>query len=372
MTSLNPVYTVGWQLAEAVLAHRDVAKEQAWARAVELLDLVGIPQRRGPGQGLPARVLRRHAPAGHDRHGDRQRPGRHHRRRADHRPRRHRPGPDPRDAASRIKDEHSARRSCSSPTTSAWWPAWSTGCWSCTPARSVESGTVDDVFYEPRMPYTVGLLGSIPRVGRRGRRQARCPIRGAPPSLINLPPGCPFSPRCPLARQDCREAEPDARPPPTSVEHLAACFHCRRDRRPRRSAELFAAPERCRDRHRRRRRRRPSPPTPPGPTRAARGHATWSSTSPIRGGGVHPPHRRRGAGRVGRVASTSTRARRSGWSASRAAASRPPAEPILQLHRPTSGSVRFEGDELTTLSNKQMRPRAARTCRSSSRTPTPR
>ena len=51
MTSLNPVYTVGWQLAEAVRAHNDVSKKAAWTRAVEMLDLVGIPQRQGAGQG---------------------------------------------------------------------------------------------------------------------------------------------------------------------------------------------------------------------------------------------------------------------------------------------------------------------------------
>jgi peptide/nickel transport system ATP-binding protein len=61
--------------------------------------------------------------------------------------------------------------------------------------RVVESGAVRDIFYRPEMPYTWGLLGSIPRVDRGGDHRLRS-IRGTPPSLINLPKGCPFQPRC--------------------------------------------------------------------------------------------------------------------------------------------------------------------------------
>src|SRR6185437_11802753 len=63
--------------------------------------------------------------------------------------------------------------------------------------RLVEIGAVDDVFYRPRMPYTLGLLGSLPRLDA-GKRQPLTPIEGSPPSLVDLPPGCPFTPRCPL------------------------------------------------------------------------------------------------------------------------------------------------------------------------------
>jgi peptide/nickel transport system ATP-binding protein len=86
----------------------------------------------------------------------------------------------------------------------------------------VEAGTVDDVFDSPRMPYTVGLLGSIPSLETSGGLLT--PIRGAPPSLINLPPGCPFSPRCPLVQQDCLATEPALEVTET-VEHMAACLH---------------------------------------------------------------------------------------------------------------------------------------------------
>ncbi|WP_350281527.1 ABC transporter ATP-binding protein [Kribbella sp. HUAS MG21] len=61
--------------------------------------------------------------------------------------------------------------------------------------RVVESANVRDIFYRPEMPYTWGLLGSIPRVNRSGDGRLKS-IRGTPPSLINLPKGCPFQPRC--------------------------------------------------------------------------------------------------------------------------------------------------------------------------------
>ena len=92
LSALTPVYSIGDQIVEAIQVHHDVSKAAATKRAVELLDLVGIPNPAGSGQVVPARVLRRHAAARDDRHGDRQRPRRDHRRRADHRPRRHHPG----------------------------------------------------------------------------------------------------------------------------------------------------------------------------------------------------------------------------------------------------------------------------------------
>ncbi|WP_020385613.1 ABC transporter ATP-binding protein [Kribbella catacumbae] len=61
--------------------------------------------------------------------------------------------------------------------------------------RVVEAGPVREIFYRPEMPYTWGLLGSIPRVNRGGDHRLKS-IRGTPPSLINLPKGCPFQPRC--------------------------------------------------------------------------------------------------------------------------------------------------------------------------------
>jgi peptide/nickel transport system ATP-binding protein len=74
--------------------------------------------------------------------------------------------------------------------------------------RPVETGTVDEVYYTPRMPYTIGLLGSVPRLDEEEHR-ALTPIDGSPPSLVALPDGCPFAPRCPVAVDRCREEEPE-------------------------------------------------------------------------------------------------------------------------------------------------------------------
>jgi oligopeptide/dipeptide ABC transporter ATP-binding protein len=87
--------------------------------------------------------------------------------------------------------------------------------------RPVEVGGVEDIYYEPRMPYTLGLLGSLPRLDSAGRERLT-PIVGSPPSLVNLPPGCPFAPRCPLHIPQC-----DAEEPPlfdVGPAHTAACI----------------------------------------------------------------------------------------------------------------------------------------------------
>jgi peptide/nickel transport system ATP-binding protein len=89
--------------------------------------------------------------------------------------------------------------------------------------RAVEKGTVEDVFYRARMPYSIGLLGSMPRIDA-DQKTRLTPIKGSPPSLINPPPGCPFGPRCPLHYAQCDVAEPDLRPVDGSEGHSAACI----------------------------------------------------------------------------------------------------------------------------------------------------
>jgi peptide/nickel transport system ATP-binding protein len=220
MTSLNPVYTVGWQLSEAILAHQDIPKKEAWDKAIGMLDLVGIPQARERANSYP------HEFSG----GMRQRAM----------------------IAMAISNNPDIIIA-DEPTTAldvtvqAQILETLEGVKEQTKAAIilithdlgvvagmvnkmlvmyagavVEAGTVDDIFYTPRMPYTVGLLGSIPSVGSDGERLT--PIRGAPPSLINLPPGCPFSPRCPLVQEDCLAVEPSLGVTDT-VEHQAACLH---------------------------------------------------------------------------------------------------------------------------------------------------
>jgi oligopeptide/dipeptide ABC transporter ATP-binding protein len=77
--------------------------------------------------------------------------------------------------------------------------------------RPVEVGTVEEIFYEPAMPYTHGLLGSLPRMDSDGRDRLR-QIPGSPPSMIGTRTGCPFAPRCPLRADICDEEEPELRP----------------------------------------------------------------------------------------------------------------------------------------------------------------
>ncbi|HUQ62833.1 MAG TPA: ABC transporter ATP-binding protein [Acidimicrobiales bacterium] len=89
--------------------------------------------------------------------------------------------------------------------------------------RIVESGTVDDVFHRPSHPYTLGLLASLPRLDREGGR--RLPrIAGQPPSLVDVPSGCSFHPRCPFAKlpEPCSADDPQLLPTVTA-NHLSAC-----------------------------------------------------------------------------------------------------------------------------------------------------
>ena len=87
--------------------------------------------------------------------------------------------------------------------------------------RVVEKGKVDDLFYDPRHPYTFGLLHSTPHVQQGRDRLA--PIKGLPPNLTNLPPGCAFNPRCAFRFDRCVKERPDL----IVREHnrLSACFY---------------------------------------------------------------------------------------------------------------------------------------------------
>ena len=73
--------------------------------------------------------------------------------------------------------------------------------------KLVENGSTADVFSEPHMPYSIGLLRSVPNMQTAGT-QRLVPLEGRPPSLTALPPGCPFAARCPIALDVCREVEP--------------------------------------------------------------------------------------------------------------------------------------------------------------------
>jgi oligopeptide transport system ATP-binding protein len=87
--------------------------------------------------------------------------------------------------------------------------------------KVVETGTVREIFYNPQMPYTWGLLSSIP-LPTADRSQDLIPIPGSPPDMLDPPTGCPFTPRCPYAMQICAEEMPDYTT--FSAEHRVACW----------------------------------------------------------------------------------------------------------------------------------------------------
>ncbi|WP_103528484.1 ABC transporter ATP-binding protein [Streptomyces sp. SM12] len=220
MTSLNPVHSVGDQLAEAVLAHHLVPRKQALGRAKEMLDMVGIPQadkrlRAYPHEfsgGMRQRVMIAMAIINN---------------------------PDviiadePTTALDvtvqaqilekllEVKDAVNAAILMITHDLGVI-AGMAHKTLVMYAGKSVEVGDTDHIFYEPQMPYTAGLLGSIPSL--EGETDSRLrPITGTPPSLIHLPRGCPFSPRCPLATDVCEESEPDLAG--VGEGHWAACHH---------------------------------------------------------------------------------------------------------------------------------------------------
>ena len=221
LSALTPVYTVGDQIAEAVLAHNDVTRQAAHARAVELLTLAGIPHaaRRASAfphefsGGMRQRVMIAMAMA-------------------------NRPdviiADEPTTALdvtiqAQILDVlKTAKEATGAAVVLITHDLGVVAGFADRVAvmyagRIVEIGDVDDVFYRPRMPYTLGLLGSIPRLDV-GRRQRLTPIDGHPPSLVHLPSGCPFWPRCPLRIEKCLQAEPGPLPiQGHDPSHSAAC-----------------------------------------------------------------------------------------------------------------------------------------------------
>jgi oligopeptide/dipeptide ABC transporter ATP-binding protein len=92
--------------------------------------------------------------------------------------------------------------------------------------RIVESGPADDIFLNPRHPYTIGLLKCVPQLGETRMDRKLVPIRGLPPNLINMPDRCAFLPRCDSAADVCRQ-NPWPALEAVGEGHFAACFRAK-------------------------------------------------------------------------------------------------------------------------------------------------
>jgi oligopeptide transport system ATP-binding protein len=92
----------------------------------------------------------------------------------------------------------------------------------------VESGITDDIYQYPKHPYTKALLASVPRLDRPKDQNLKA-IRGLPPNLLNLPPGCPYAPRCDYVTERCRKEKPLLSP--AGKDHLCACHRVQNENR---------------------------------------------------------------------------------------------------------------------------------------------
>jgi oligopeptide/dipeptide ABC transporter ATP-binding protein len=221
LTSLHPLYKVGWQIEEMIRAHdKSITKKQATERAIELLGHVGIPRPRERVNDYP------HQFSG----GMRQR------------------------AMIAMAISLSPKLIIADEPTTALdatvqaqildlllrlQKESDTALLMIThdlgvvadiadnvmvmyAGRAAEKATKRDIFYRPHHPYTKGLLESIPHSSAAGDRLR--PITGQPPSLITLPSGCPFHPRCAYVMDRCISEEPNLTPVESDGEHRSACF----------------------------------------------------------------------------------------------------------------------------------------------------
>ena len=190
MSSLNPVYKIGRQVGEGLRIHKGYSKKEAWARAVELLDMVGIPNPEQRVKDYPHQFsldvtiqaqiieLMKEMQA---KNGN---------------------------AIIMITHDLGVVADMADKIMVMY------------AGHPVEFGTADEIFYTPLHPYTWGLHNSIPEQSIE-EKHPLTPIKGNPPSLINLPAGCSFAPRCPFAKAICHEQKPACHT--TATGHYAYC-----------------------------------------------------------------------------------------------------------------------------------------------------
>jgi oligopeptide/dipeptide ABC transporter ATP-binding protein len=221
LTALNPVYTIGAQIGEAISVHHDVGKRETQVRVAELLDLVGIPQPADRALQYPHEFsggMRQRAMIAMALAND----------------------PDiliadepttaldvtiqaqVLDVFERIQDRTNAAIMLITHDLGVV-AGVADRVIVMYAGRHVEAGSVDDIFYAPSHPYTRGLLGSLPRLDRRAHDVRLTRIEGQPPSLIFLPTGCAFHPRCVYADLNgvCVSERPEMRT--VGTDHTSAC-----------------------------------------------------------------------------------------------------------------------------------------------------
>ncbi|ADX74926.1 oligopeptide/dipeptide ABC transporter, ATP-binding protein [Pseudarthrobacter phenanthrenivorans Sphe3] len=222
LSSLTPVYTVGAQIIEALTIHNPAMSKQAKeARAVELLAMVGIPSpkerlRAFPHEfsgGMRQRVMIAIAIANNPRVLIADEPT---------------TALDVTIQAQVLEVLHTAQEETGAAVVMITHDlgvvaGMADDIMVMYAGKPVETGAVDDIYYNPRMPYTMGLLGAVPRVDV-AEKSSLVPIEGMPPNLIHTPTGCSFAPRCPLASDACLDGEPALASVPGSVLHRAACI----------------------------------------------------------------------------------------------------------------------------------------------------
>ena len=217
MTSLNPVIRVGKQVREAILLHEKVSKEEAKQRVIEIFRQVGIPEPERRYNAYPHQLsggLRQRVMIGMAMVCN----------------------PDlliadepttALDVTIEAQILHLMRQLQKDKGTSIMMITHNLGVvaeicdhvYVMYAGKVVESAEVHELFQNPKHPYTQGLLGALPKMDSRQRLNS---IDGMVPTLKDMPTGCRFAPRCPMATQKCREEQPAL--VDVTAEHQVRCF----------------------------------------------------------------------------------------------------------------------------------------------------